>query len=65
MAIENRTKYWKISKKLKINRTDKEEDFIQKNWHKYYITKIRNTSFKIGAILFSITLLFDYIIKQG
>jgi hypothetical protein len=60
---DNKEKYRIISLKATAIRTSDEKMFINDNWFKYYVTKVRNISFMIGLPLLALTLLFNYITK--
>lgn len=58
-----RKKYFFISNKSKENRSEMEQKFIDKIWFVYYITKVRNISFKTGIVLFTMAIILEYITK--
>ncbi len=58
-----RKKYFLISNKSKETRSEMEQKFIDKTWFVYYMTKVRNISFKIGIVLFTMAIILEYITK--
>ena len=62
----NRTQfedYENISQKLLAMRTEDEKKLMKESWSRYYFTKVRNISFKVGLPLLGLALLFDYVLK--
>lgn len=62
----NRTQfkdYENITQKPFAMRSEDEKKLMKESWDRYYFTKVRNISFKIGLPLLGLTLLFDYITK--
>lgn len=64
MNKDRRKEYFLISQKPKDTRSKEEQYLIDQTWHQYYITKIRNMSFKIGIIIMPIVFLLYYIIDK-
>lgn len=52
-------KYKVISDKVKSERTNEEQDLIDKTWHIYWSMKVSKHSFVIGILLIAISILFS------
>ena len=63
ISIEDREKYFKLSKKNKNIRSEEEERFVQTKWHRYYLTKVINSSFQLGIVLTAVGFLINYIVN--
>jgi hypothetical protein len=59
MCKDEEQKYKEIAGKIKSQRTQDEQDFIDKTWHIYWSRKVSKHSFVIGVLLLMVAILFN------
>lgn len=59
MSKNEQKQYREIVGKIKSQRTEDEQDIINKTWHIYWSTKVSKHSFVIGSLLIMVAMLFN------